>query len=322
MTVKVKVDADPFIIPKGMSLAEHFTRFHVITDQHREACRAMMPEDAIQKVSGQDSGKKYDAHGYGYQWIADRLGEVFGPGGWTETHETIETKGTWGKYKTENFHITCKMTLMVGHWFQPGNPDAIPIGVVLVPVFLPVGSWTQYGEHTAGNRADSRKGAHGNALKKVTALGLGIGASAFRGTIDEDMAGARPAEPHDRVQAQPPASPRQAQERDQVQGQDAERVRGLKATRPGKCCLGSHEIMVGEWIMYPVANPFTGRAGAACSACYEKEFFPKNDTQNGINSPSGAAEGSGHPSGPPDGSDGHRAADRPPVDDPDDDLPF
>lgn len=265
---------DPFTVPKGMSLAEHFTRFHCITDAHMEALRKPMPKDAVQTAKAADSGKKYDATGYGYQWVADRLSEVFGPGGWTEGHDSIETTGTWGKYKTTFYHITCKMTLMVGHWVTP-LPDSSVAGAVVEPVFCPVGRWIQYGEHRANNRGDARKGAHTNALKKVAALGLGVGASAFRGTIDEDMAGHQPPPAEDRQPAQPPRTPAQEAERKDAESWGSPKQ--MQATKPGGCCLCSNEVQPGEWIVYPVPHPYSGKKAAAHQACYDKEYPPQGD---------------------------------------------
>lgn len=258
-------------IPDGMSLAEHFTRNHIITDAHLARCREPLPKDSIQEVKGKDSGKKYDSTGHGYQWIADRLSEVFGPGGWTEVHENLETTGTWGRNNTEYFHVVCRMTLMVGYWWTPGAGQftADP-GSVLTPVFVPSGSWTQYGEHKSANRGDVRKGAHTNAIKKVAALGLGIGADAFRGTIDEDMAGARPPMDTRREPARPAATPQQRAEMNRER--DWGVPKQIRATKSGKCCLCADEIHSGEWLIYPVRHPYSGKRAAAHARCFDKEY--------------------------------------------------
>lgn len=325
---KTPTPDDPHKVPSGMTLAEHFRRHHTITDQHLAACRANLPKDAIQEARAADTGKKYDSTGFGYQWVADRLSDVFGPDGWTEDHQNLETKGTWGQRKTTFYHITCHMTLMVGHWIitQPDGEGVLP-----APVFAPVGSWQQYGEHRAGNRGDARKGAHTNALKKVAALGLGIGASAFRGSIDEDMAGARPPDSNaGRQPADPPATPQQAAERQRADTSWGE-PRTMQATKAGTCSQCHGEILPGQWIVWPVPDPLTGKRSAMHARCYDVAY-PQPD--GGRTGPSAADNGRGHASGPPPSSappqappGGQAAPSGEPApgngdDDPDDDLPF
>lgn len=308
---------DHFRVPEGMALADHFLNHGVITQQHHEACQQMLPEEAIQKVTASQSGKQYDATGYGYQYIADRLSNVFGPAGWTEEHESIETKGTWGKRQTTNYHITCKMTLKVGRWVRQ---DVDGIGPV--SAFIVSGQWAQYGEHTSGNRGDARKGAHGNAMKKVAALGLGIGASAFRGTIDEDMAGERPPDDARGRQQRPPISPAQAAAREKTPEPEFR-----KSTRDGTCILGGHQILPGQWVAWPVLNPWNDRRGAACQVCFDQEFpqYPDRPWASPAGSPQGTDSGGGQANGPDDGQQPGDAQGAPTggvVDDPDDDLPF
>ncbi len=307
------VDASRFYVPDGMGLADHFRRYHVITDAHLAACVAMLAPEAVQDAPKERSGKSYDATGYGYQWVADRLSATFGPDGWTETHENLETQGTWGRNNSVNYHITCFMRLMVGHWAQ--MPDGSPF-------FMPTGSWSQYGEHKSGNRGDCRKGAHGNALKKAAALGLGIGASAFRGTMDEDMAGEQP--PVEGPRSQPPAATPQ-QQHEMNRAADWGVPKQMKSTKQGGCCLCADRISPGEFIIFPVRHPYSGKKAAAHARCFDREFphepverpetAPKAEPEPSTPGPGAeAADGQTGDQGGPYGGQGDP--------DPDDDLPF
>jgi hypothetical protein len=55
------------------------------------ALGAPFPEHCIQRTEGRTTGRGYDTTGIGYQFIANRLNEVLGLGGW-RAHRTVTVK--------------------------------------------------------------------------------------------------------------------------------------------------------------------------------------------------------------------------------------
>ena len=55
------------------------------------ALSAPFPEHCIQRTEGRLTGRGYDTTGIGYQYIANRLNEVLGVGGW-RAHRTVNVK--------------------------------------------------------------------------------------------------------------------------------------------------------------------------------------------------------------------------------------
>jgi hypothetical protein len=132
-----------------------------------------LPIEAIQHVDRQTSKKGYDATGYGYQYVVNRLNEVV-PGHWRAIEEMDEPEMREIK-SGAMYRRTCRMTIEIGNWHFIDGQN----------VFEVLATGTNYGGHDALNDTDARKGAYGNAFKKAAAM-LGIGRKAFEGTLDED----------------------------------------------------------------------------------------------------------------------------------------
>lgn len=133
-----------------------------------EQLTAPLPNEAIERTDGNKTGKRYDTTGYGYQYVVDRLNEVLGPSHW----RTLQTM-TVGQGTPKRPHaVLCELTLQLGNWLTGGT-------------FQVVAERTCYGGHLAAEAGDAYKGAWTNAFKKTAAL-FGVGAAAYRGTIDDD----------------------------------------------------------------------------------------------------------------------------------------
>ncbi len=154
------------------------------------ALAAPFPENAIQRTEGRVTGRGYDTAGIGYQFIANRLNEVLGVGGW-RAHRTVNVKEVLRANGRPAYEAICDITLELGEWV---NGDFVVIAESLAD-----------GGHTAMSEADARKGAYTNAFKKAAAF-FGCGRQAYEGSLDDDNV---PAE----VSDFPPASapPRQQQ---------------------------------------------------------------------------------------------------------------
>ncbi len=137
----------------------------------RELCEPL-PEAAIQRTRGRETGKGYDTDGYGYQWLADRLNEVVGIGCWTaDAREAFIERGQTAKGRAQ-FEVGFDVCIALGNWHDG--------------TFAPLARtpWTP-GNHTSVSLGDARKGALTNAFKKAAAF-FGLGAIAFRGELDPD----------------------------------------------------------------------------------------------------------------------------------------
>lgn len=118
--------------------------------------------EAVQRTSKTTTKKGYDTTGYAYQYLVDRFNEVCGED-WSFGWEIIkEITGAYAK-GTPFFDLTVKVWIAVGD--KPARSCV--------------------GGHTAVNFADALKGAITNGFKKTAAF-WGVGARAFRGTIDDD----------------------------------------------------------------------------------------------------------------------------------------
>lgn len=124
-----------------------------------------LPIEAIQKTFKQDTKKGYDTTGYSYQYCVDRFNEIC-EDKWGFDWEIINQ--ITGNYKSGQPFI--EITIKISIWiFQKENIR------------------TCVGGHIASNFTDALKGSITNGFKKTAAF-WGVGASAFRGTIDDDFA--------------------------------------------------------------------------------------------------------------------------------------
>lgn len=131
-------------------------------EQIYEHLSANLPKEAIEHASKDITRKGYDTTGYQYQYVVDRLNEVLGIEGWRFSYKVLkEIEGKWSTGKAF-FDITTEISLSIG---------AV--------------THTCIGGHKSETYADALKGAITNGFKKTAAF-FGVGAAAYRGTLDED----------------------------------------------------------------------------------------------------------------------------------------
>jgi len=134
------------------------------------ALAAPFPEHCIQRTEGRVTGRGYDTSGIGYQFIANRLNEVLGVGGW-RAHRTVIVKEILRTNGRPAFEAICDIILELGEWL---NGDFAIFAESLAD-----------GGHVASSEADARKGAYTNAFKKAAAF-FGVGRQAYEGSLDDD----------------------------------------------------------------------------------------------------------------------------------------
>ncbi len=133
-----------------------------------EKLMAPFPPEAVDRSRGSQTGKGYDTTGYGYQWVANRLNDVFGIAGWSTEEEILSVvEGTTAKGRPV-FEIVCRIRI------DFTDPDTGTKG-----------SRTCFGWHKASFLGDAYKGAFTNALKKTAGL-IGAGWQAYADEIDDD----------------------------------------------------------------------------------------------------------------------------------------
>ncbi len=132
---------------------------------------APFPDEAIERTKGDVTRKGYDTTGFRYQFVVDRLNEVLGLDGW-RTETSFEVSESRSSKDRAIYEAVCDMRLVIGACGENG-------------VFAPVAIREGTGGHAALSKADARKGAYTNALKKTAAM-FGCGGEAYRGTIDGD----------------------------------------------------------------------------------------------------------------------------------------
>ncbi len=124
-----------------------------------------LPVDAIQRTDKNQTHKGYDTTGYSYQFIVDRLNDVFGMD-WTFDYSIIDVQR--GNYNSGTPYVEISVD---------------------VTITISIENHTYIrklaGGHTSVTFGDALKGAVTNGLKKTAAL-FGIGSDAFRGEIDPD----------------------------------------------------------------------------------------------------------------------------------------
>src|SRR5690349_19504269 len=79
------------------------------------ALAAPFPESCIQRTDGRVTGRGYSTTGIGYQFIANRLNEVLGVGGW-RTDRTIAVREVTSPKGRPMFEATCDVRLQLGEW--------------------------------------------------------------------------------------------------------------------------------------------------------------------------------------------------------------
>lgn len=159
------------------------------------ALAAPFPEEAVERTSGAETGRGYNTAGIKYQFLADRICEVLGVGGF-RTHRTITVKSTTTAKGRAAYEAIAEVRVELGEW-QDGE----------FVVFAE--AWGD-GGHTAMSEADARKGSFTNAFKKAVAF-MGPGRAAYRGTIDDDHVPADDvAAPPSGAVAPPPSRPARA----------------------------------------------------------------------------------------------------------------
>ena len=134
------------------------------------ALSAPFPEEAIERTDGRVTGRGYSTTGIKYQYIANRMNEVLGIGGW-RAHRTVTVKAVTTAKGREAFEAICDITLELGDWID-GQ-------------FVAWAESLADGGHAAMSEADARKGAYTNAFKKAAAF-FGCGKAAYEGSLDDD----------------------------------------------------------------------------------------------------------------------------------------
>jgi hypothetical protein len=126
-----------------------------------------LPEDGIQRTYKAQTRKGYDTTGYGYQWVVDRLNELFGMDWEFDWHIMEKREGAY-QSGTPYIELTVDVSITINHADKKYTRHCV-------------------GGHTSISFADALKGAITNGLKKTAAF-YGIGADAFRGELDDDAA--------------------------------------------------------------------------------------------------------------------------------------
>ena len=142
-------------------------------EEKRKLCQqlaAPFPEHCIQRTEGRLTGRGYDTTGIGYQFIANRLNEVLGVGGW-RAHRTVTVKEVTRSNGRPAFEAICDITLELGEWVDG--------------TFIVFAESLADGGNLASSEADARKGAYTNAFKKAAGF-FGVGRQAYEGSLDDD----------------------------------------------------------------------------------------------------------------------------------------
>jgi hypothetical protein len=134
------------------------------------ALAAPFPEEAIERTDGRTTGKGYSTTGIKYQYVANRLNEVLGVGGW-RAHRTVTVKEIVRSNGRPAFEAIADVTLELGEWID-GN-------------FVVFAESLADGGHVASSEADARKGAYTGAWKKAAGM-FGCGRQAYEGSLDDD----------------------------------------------------------------------------------------------------------------------------------------
>lgn len=132
------------------------------------ALSAPFPEDSVERTKAEITRKGYDTTGIKYVYVAQRMNEVLGIGGWKMhcSYEVSESKTRAGR---RIFDVTCDC------------------GIVLIDraSALVWGEVSACGGHSSFTLSDAKKGAQTNAFKKAAAW-LGCAWEAYAGILDDD----------------------------------------------------------------------------------------------------------------------------------------
>lgn len=170
------------------------------------------PRDAIQHTDTKDTFKGYNTTGIAYQYVVDRLNLLVGLGGWRDRIRVVKVDEYQNAKGKTMFDAVVKVRIAIGMTvLDPTSPKGSR--------FVEWAHHEQHGGHSSSVEADALKGGATNAMKKCAAM-LGCGASAYRGTLDDDNI-PLPAPPGDRVRpGQQPAKQGQAVQREARKGQE------------------------------------------------------------------------------------------------------
>lgn len=137
-------------------------------DEIYTALAKKLPEEAIERTKGGQTGKGYDTTGYGYQYVINRFNEVLGLPYWGFTFEVVDRldgQTAKGRFQTS---VTALVTIWVRH---PQTGEEAKRSCA--------------GGHNSNNYADALKGAITNGFKKTAGM-FGVGKDVYEGTVDDD----------------------------------------------------------------------------------------------------------------------------------------
>lgn len=140
-------------------------------DKILAALAADLPEEAVERTKGGETGKGYDTTGYKYQYVINRFNDVLGLDGWGYTYRELDKV----EYQTSKGKPRVAVTVETVIVLDPKIKDK------------ELGKTTRVlvGGHDSNNYADALKGAITNSLKKTAAM-FGNGKAAYEVTIDDD----------------------------------------------------------------------------------------------------------------------------------------
>lgn len=154
-----------------------------------QAITKPLPVEAIEKTDKTKTRRGYDTTGFQYQYLVDRLNEAVGIGGWTMDWQIIkDISGSWGADKKPTWEVVVAVTVAITPDFHHDHSNHVEAKRRCV------------GSHKAEMYGDALKGAITNGFKKTVAF-FGLGAQAYRGTIDDDYLPV----PNDTEESTPPA---------------------------------------------------------------------------------------------------------------------
>lgn len=136
-----------------------------------------LPQEAVQKTNGRQTGTGYDTTGYRPQFFTNRMNEVVGLGGWriVEIREDrTEEKVTFGK--GEGWEVIMTVRAEIGNRGGPHGGSE----------FIVLAERTSFGGQRSRTLADARKGALSAGSCKALS-GFGVGKLAYEGLLDEAL---------------------------------------------------------------------------------------------------------------------------------------
>ncbi len=156
----------------------------------KELLEAPLPEEAVQRALKSQTHKAIDMTGFKYQYCVDRMNAVFGPDDWS-LRFWVESVDDIKFGDKDAFEAVVQCTIGIR---KPISDKT----------YTDIIEKQSFGGHQSFTRTDAIKGAQTDALKKCLAF-FGVGADAYRGTIDEDYRG-----PDAKVSGEPTSGSRPA----------------------------------------------------------------------------------------------------------------